>query len=74
MSATTFEPGETVRCFNRSGYHLLTEGKDYTVVGFEPAFYCRDHASGFHWPAYVTVTGDDGHKITAHAHRFYRPT
>lgn len=45
---------------------LLTEGKQYKVVKYEPE--CRDPT--FTWPAYVTVIGDSGKPVTGHTHRF----
>ena len=45
---------------------LLTEGKQYVVINYEPEHYDPN----FTWPAYVTVIGDSGKPVTDHTHRF----
>lgn len=59
------KPGDIVVCVASRGY-MLTTGKQYTVVRYEPV----SHAPTFTWPAYVTVIGDDGKETTGHDHRF----
>ena len=51
-------------------YPGLTEGKQYTVLRHAP----RDVGPTFTWPAYITVMGDQGRPVTAHCHRFRRPS
>lgn len=60
-----FEVGQVVVATGSYNW-LLTEGKQYTVVKYEPEF--RD--TNFTWPAYVTVIGDSGKRVTGHTHRF----
>ena len=60
-----FEFGQTVVATG-SYNGLLTEGKQYTVVKYEPPF----REPHFTWPVYVTVIGDSGKPVTGHAHRF----
>lgn len=59
--------GDVVTCQNPSGYQF-TEGKEYTILKFEPR--CREEGQGFTWPAYVHVIDDRGEKAVAHASRF----
>jgi hypothetical protein len=61
--------GQVVIAHGRS-YPGLTEGKEYTVVGYQP----RDVGPSFTFPPYITVMGDHGSRVTAHCHRFRRPT
>lgn len=62
-----FAVGDKVIAVSNGSYNwLLTEGKEYTVVKYEPPH--RDPT--FTWPAYVTVLGDHGKPVTGHAHRF----
>lgn len=62
-----FEVGQTVVATGSYNW-LLTEGKRYTVVKYEPSV--RDTEANFTWPAYVTVIGDSGKRVTGHTHRF----
>ena len=62
-----FLPGDLV--IRRSGNdYAFTEGKQYTVLKYEPERY--EASARFTWPAYVTVTNDNGRKVRAHARRF----
>lgn len=45
---------------------LLTKGKQYAVVKYEPPF----PDDNFTWPAYITVIGDSGKPVTGHTYRF----
>ena len=65
--------GDTVVCRSASGY-LFTEGKEYTILRYEPEFYDQDTPSGFTWPAYVHVMDDRGREVMCHAHRFILKT
>ena len=60
-----FEIGETVVATGSYGY-TLTEGKQYTVVDYQPAV----QVENFTWPIYVTVIGDFGKPVTGHDYRF----
>jgi hypothetical protein len=64
-----FKEGEQVRAICNHAYRIK-EGKIYTIIKFEPEFYDRTSPSGFTWPSYATVIGDNGKPITCHAHRF----
>ncbi len=56
-------PNDKVMCVNNSGYHNLTEGKKYQCLyGIEPGI--------FEDRPYITVIGDNGKKVSAHAYRF----
>lgn len=59
-----FQAGETIRCVgNRNCESFLTKGKDYICLyGTEPGIVPDK--------PYVTVIGDGGKKISAHASRF----
>jgi len=46
--------------------HQITEGKEYTVIKYEP----KEYTPTFTWPAYVTVIGNFGNPVTGHTHRF----
>ena len=63
------QKGDTVVCRNKSGY-LFTEGKEYTVVAYDPEMYDSSTPGGFTWPAYVVVRDDNGRNVKCHAHRF----
>ena len=60
-----FEVGNIVVCVAPYGY-AFTRDKQYTVLKYEP----RYPDTNFTWPAYVTVTGDDGKEAICHARRF----
>ena len=60
-----FEIGQVVVATGSYNW-LLTEGKQYTVVKYEP----RHPTENFTWPAYVSVIGDSGKKVTGHTYRF----
>lgn len=60
-----FEVGDVVECVYADGYHFKI-GKQYTVLKYEP----RYPDTNFTWPAYVTVTGDNGKEAICHARRF----
>lgn len=63
----TFTVGQVV--IATSSYNwLLTEGKRYTVVKYEPEVY--EPEARFTWSAYVTVIGDSGKPVTGHTYRF----
>lgn len=62
----SFKKGQTVRAL-RSFPPFLVEGEHYTVVHVLPE-YSEDGM--FTWPAIVTVVGEGGRKVAAHAHRF----
>lgn len=61
----TFKPGDIVVCVASRSY-MLTTGKQYTVVWYEPE--CS--VPTYTWPAYVTVIGDEGKATTGRAYRF----
>lgn len=67
MPDPVFEPGEVVIAAMNYG-HNVTMGKEYTVTTYCP----RSPESTFTWPAYVTVTGDNGKPATAHTYRFIK--
>jgi hypothetical protein len=60
--------GQALIAYGRP-YPGLTEGKEYTVVRYEP----RHGTPTFMWPPYITVIGDHGKPVTAHCHRFRLP-
>jgi hypothetical protein len=60
-----FEIGQTVVAACDYA-HQVVEGRRYRVVGYQP----KCPTPNFTWPAYVTVIGDNGGKVTAHTHRF----
>jgi hypothetical protein len=67
---TTYTPGQRVVCISSGGcWWVLTEGATYTVVNYEPP-YTDKEARNYTWPAYLTVVGNEGKHVTAHAHRF----
>jgi len=61
--------GDIVVCRDPRGY-AFTEGKEYTVLAYEPKFFDKDTPSGFTWPAYVEVMDDYGRRVHCHANRF----
>jgi len=61
--------GDVAVCSASRGYPLTT-GKAYTILKYEPAFHDESAATGFTWPPYVEVMGDNGHRQHCHAHRF----
>lgn len=61
----SFEHGQVVTATCSYGY-VLTEGKQYIVMSYEPPMY----TPVFTWPAYVTVLGDHGEPVVAHTYRF----
>lgn len=61
------KPGDTIICRGTYSYHL-TEGKEYTVIRYEPAE--ASSLPGFTWPAYVVVEDDIGKPVHCHASRF----
>lgn len=61
--------GDVVVCRDASGY-LLTEGKEYVVLAYEPKWFDSSVAGGFTWPAYATVKDDHNKYTTCHASRF----
>ena len=67
MDCPVFAPGDTVVCMVPHGY-LLTGGKQYTVVEYDPQN--RAPLPGYTFPAYVVVENDAGHLVAAHAYRF----
>lgn len=62
-----FTEGQAVVCVRGHGY-LLTEGKEYTVLRYEPS--CPEPAARYTWPAYVHFIDDTGKKCICHAYRF----
>ena len=60
-----FEVGQLVVATGSYNW-LLTEGKQYVVIKYEP----EQYDPTFTWPAYVTVIGDSGKPVTGHTHRF----
>lgn len=65
MADIKFEVGQVVVATSSYNW-LLTEGKKYTVVEYQE----EQHTPTFTWPAYVTVIGDSGKKVTGHTYRF----
>lgn len=63
-------PGTRVIGAGVRGCRCLTEGKEYTVEDYQPAYTDPTSASGFTWPAYVGVINDDGRLAYYHTHRF----
>lgn len=63
--APLFSAGQKVIATGSYNWRL-TEGKEYTVVGYVTE--CVTPT--FTWPAYVTVIGDNGAEVTGHTHRF----
>lgn len=61
------QPGDLVICRASRGY-AFTEGKQYTVLKYDPP--CYEKEAGFTWPAYVMVTDDYDRNVYCHAHRF----
>lgn len=61
--------GSKVVCNYSRGYDL-TEGKEYTLLDYEPQFYENDNHAGFTWPATVILKDDGGDTIQCHAMRF----
>ena len=61
------KPGDTIVCLGTHGYKF-TEGKEYTVLTYEPAE--MSDLPGFTWPAYVRVLDDNGKRAICHARRF----
>lgn len=64
MSAV-FTVGQRVQA-TCSYMYSLTEGKEYTVVGYAD----RLVTPTFTFPPYVTVIGDHGKPVTGHTNRF----
>ena len=60
-----FEVGDVVVCVAPYRY-AFTLGKQYTVLKYEPQY----PDTNYTWPAYVTVTGDNGKEAVCHARRF----
>lgn len=60
--------GDKIKCKRNDGYPTLTVGKTYTVKQYDPP--SPEPGIGFTWPAYVTLEGDTGREVTAHASRF----
>lgn len=67
MSEQVFEVGQKVVATGSYNW-LLTKGKQYEVIKYEPPF--PEPNIGFTWPAYVTVIGDSGKPVTGHTYRF----
>ena len=65
MAEPKFNVGQLVVATGSYNW-LLTKGKQYVVIKYEPAHYDPN----FTWPAYVTVIGDSGNPVTGHTHRF----
>ena len=60
-----FEVGQVVIATG-TYMHQINEGKEYTVIGYQP----QEYTPIFTWPAYVTVIGNSGTPVTGHTHRF----
>ena len=71
LDKTMFEKGEVVVCSGSRGYSLTT-GKEYEVIKYDPPLPDSSSVSGFTWPAYVAVIGDNGKELYCHASRFKR--
>ena len=69
MPDPVFEPGDVVIAAMDYG-NSVTKGREYVVTKYEPPFTEPDVA--FTWPAYVTVTGDNGKPATGHTYRFIK--
>ena len=65
MAEPKFNVGQLVVATGSYNW-LLTEGKQYVVIKYEPEYYDLN----FTLPAYVTVIGDSGKPVTGHTHRF----
>jgi hypothetical protein len=61
----TFEVGQVVEATGSYSW-LLTEGKRYEVVNYDPPVVTPT----FTFPAYVTVIGDSGKPVVGHTYRF----
>ena len=66
---TEFKPGEVVIAAMNYMYNV-TKGKEYVVTNYEPPY--SKPGIAFTWPAYVTVTGDNGRPVTGHTYRFIK--
>lgn len=68
-----FVQGDVVRCIVSSGTMLLTKGKLYVVIRYEPEYHdVQSGGAGFTWPAYVNVINDDDSECAYHVYRFER--
>lgn len=70
MKDPIFTVGQKVIATGRlDGYkNYLTEGKEYTVIKYEPSY--PSELPNFVWPAYAFVTSDLGEPIGSHTYRF----
>lgn len=64
-----FKRGDKVIALYNHAYSI-TVGKEYEIQSYEPPYRDPTSPSGFIWPAYVIVTGDDGEPLHCHASRF----
>lgn len=70
MLDETFQKDDNVRFMRTEGYsHLVKEGEIVKVLNYDPEYYDPDTASGFTWPAYVTVETAKGKLFHCHASR-----
>lgn len=60
-----FKEGQVIEAVG-SYCHSITKGKKYVVLEYTPPV----TTPTFTWPAYVTVLGDLGERVTAHTYRF----
>lgn len=63
---TLHKIGDVVKCVAASGYPL-TMGKEYTVTDVSRPIH---EDSGFTFPSYVVVMGDNGKDCVCHHYRF----
>lgn len=66
MNGPVFVVGQRVRCLSSGPYRCLTEGKEYTITYFEPAFW----AGTYQFPNYAGVIGDFGKQVESYSWRF----
>lgn len=68
MRDPVFEPGDVMVCKGTCCDYDIREGKEYTVIEYDPPFHDSD--ARFTFPAYVTFNNDRGRQCVAHACRF----
>lgn len=72
MTDPVFEVGQRVVCKGTCYDYNIREGKEYTVLEYEPR--SHDSDARFTWPAYVHFEDDKGRRRVAHASRFKETT